>query len=300
MKKLVNISTVLLLSFCSIKSSGQVNEKIKQLHDPSSKNVLVAAHRGDWRNAPENSLQAYQLAINMGVDIIEIDLGKTSDGVIIIMHDQTIDRTTDGKGKPSDYTYAELKKFHLRNGLGRLTRNTIPTLEEVMILAKGKVLVNLDKSYSYYKEAFEILKKTGTLEQALFKTEVPYPEIKARYGALLNSITFMAVVDIDKPQAKQVIAEYQQHLKPVAFELNFRADTSSLLKQNQFIIKQGAKIWYNSLWASLNGGHEDDLAAEDGNTKDSWEWLISHGATILQTDRPEALLSYLRKRNLHK
>jgi len=50
----------------------------------------------------------------------------------------------------------------------------------------------------------------------------------------------------------------------------------------------------------LNAGHEDDLAVEDGNTKDSWDWLISHGATLLQTDRPAALLTYLRKRKLHK
>ena len=300
MKTLVKITAAVLLPLCALNSFGQVNDKIKQLHDPSSKNVLVAAHRGDWRNAPENSLLAYQSAIDMGVDIIEIDLAKTSDGVIVIMHDQTIDRTTNGKGKPSDYTYEELKKFHLKNGLGRLTRNTIPTLEEVMLLAKGKVLVNLDKSYKYYTEAFAILKKTGTLEQALFKTEVTYPEIKAQYPTLLDSITFMAVVDIDKPAAKQVIEEYQKNLKPVAFELNFRADTSALLTKNSFIPKNGSKIWYNSLWASLNAGHEDDLAVEDGNTKDSWDWLISHGATVLQTDRPAALLTYLRKRKLHK
>jgi len=300
MKTLVKITAVLLLPLCALQSSGQVSDKIKQLHDPNSKAVLVAAHRGDWRNAPENSLLAYQSAIDMGVDIIEIDLAKTKDGVIVIMHDQTIDRTTNGKGKPADYTYEELKMFHLKNGLGRVTRNTIPTLEEVMLLAKGKVLVNLDKSYKYYNEAFAILKRTGTLEQALFKTEVAYPEIKAQYPALLDSITFMAVVNIDQPAAKKVIQEYQKHLKPVAFELNFRADTSALLNKNSFITKNGSKIWYNSLWASLNAGHEDDLAVEDGNTKDSWDWLISHGATLIQTDRPAALLTYLRKRKLHK
>lgn len=300
MKTQFKITFGFLLTFSALTSYGQVNETIKQLHQPADKNILVAAHRGDWRNAPENSLLAYKLAIEMGVDIIEIDLGKTSDGIVVIMHDQTIDRTTDGKGKPSDYTYEQLKKFHLKNGLGRLTRNTIPTLEEVMLLAKGKVLVNLDKSYKYYNEAFEILKKTGTLSQALFKTEVTYPELKAQYPALLDSITFMAVVSLDQPKTKQIIEEYQQNIKPVAFELNFKTDTSALLTKNSFIIKNGSKIWYNSLWASLNAGHEDDLAVEDGNTKDSWDWLINHGATILQTDRPLALLEYLRNRKLHK
>ncbi|SDZ97781.1 glycerophosphodiester phosphodiesterase family protein [Pedobacter hartonius] len=300
MKLLFKLTAVILLPFSASTAFGQVNELIKQLHDPSTKKVLVASHRGDWRNAPENSLEAYKLAIDMGVDMIEADLGKTSDGVVVIMHDATIDRTTDGKGKLSDYTLAELKKFHLRNGLGRLTKHTIPTLEEVMLLAKGKVLVNLDKSIKYYNEAYDILKKTGTLQQALFKTDITYPELKERYPAILNSITFMAIVNLDKPGAKKIIEDYQKAIKPVAFELNFGTDTSALLTNNSFINAHGSKIWYNSLWASLNAGHEDDLAFDDGNTKDSWDWLISHGATVLQTDRPLMMLNYLRKRSLHK
>lgn len=299
MKKFITIITLLLLFTGITTSYGQVNALIKQLHDPLTKNIMVAAHRGDWRNAPENSLQAYRLAIEMGVDIIEIDLNKTSDGVIVIMHDQTIDRTTDGKGKPSDYTLEQLRKFHLRNGLGRLTRNTIPTLKEVMLLAKGKVLVNLDKSYKYYNEAFAVLKETGTLDQAIFKADVPYSELNGRYPEILKSLTFMAIVDLAKPNALQVINDYQKNIKPVAFELNFGTDTAALLLNNRFINKNGSKIWYNSLWASLNGGHEDDLAFEEGNTKDSWDWLIAHGATILQTDHPEAMLQYLKKRSLH-
>lgn len=299
MKSTAKIIALILFQFYGIKTYAQVNKMIDQLHQPTDKNVMVITHRGDWRNAPENSLKAYQLAIDLGADMIEVDLAKTSDGVLVIMHDQTIDRTTDGKGKPAEYTLAEIKKFHLKNGLGRLTKHTIPTLEEVMLLAKGKVLVNLDKSYPYYNEAFEILKKTGTLKQAVFKTDVSYPEIKQKYPAILSSLTFMAIVNLDKPLAKQVIDEYQKNIRPIAFELIFTKDTSSILTKNAFINENGSKIWYNSLWSSLNGGHEDDLAFDEGNTKDSWDWLISHGATMLQTDRPAALLNYLRKRHLH-
>jgi glycerophosphoryl diester phosphodiesterase len=260
---------------------------------------MVTAHRGDWRNAPENSLQAFKNAIAIGVDVIELDLNKTKDGVIVIMHDQTIDRTSDGKGKPSDYTLAELKQFHLRNGLGRVTDHTIPTLEEVMLLVKGKVLINLDKSYPYYNEAYQILKNTGTLKQAIFKTDAVYDAVKSKYPEILDSITFMAVVDLDKPDAKQIIKDYQQHMKPVAFELNFKTDTSAVLSDNHYINQHGSKIWINSLWPSLNAGHDDDKAVDHENTKDSWDWLIAHGATMIQTDRPKELLAYLRKRSLH-
>ncbi|MDT3403809.1 glycerophosphodiester phosphodiesterase family protein [Mucilaginibacter terrae] len=262
--------------------------------------VMVAAHRGDWRNAPENSLLAFKNATAMGVDVVELDLAKTSDGVIVIMHDQTIDRTTNGKGKPSDFTFDEIRKFGLRNGLGRVTNNHIPTLKEVMLELKGKpVMVNLDKSWPYYNEAYAILQETGTLTQAIFKAEVTYAELKDKYPALISKITYMPIVNLDKPDAKQIITNYLKNMKPYAFELNFKQDTSSVLKDNKFITSKGAKVWLNSLWASLNAGHEDDLAVEQGNTKDSWDWLIAHGAMVLQTDRPKELLQYLKAKKLH-
>jgi glycerophosphoryl diester phosphodiesterase len=286
--------------FCLAQTPTRVDSLLNELHNPLDSNVMVTAHRGDWRNAPENSLLGFKFAIEMGVDIIELDLNKSKDGEIVIMHDQTIDRTTNGKGKPGDFTLAELKKFHLKNGLGRVTGQTIPTLKEVMQLIKGKILVNLDKSYDYYNEAYAILKSTGTLKQAIFKTTAVYSDVRKRYPAIIDSITFMAVVDLDKPFAKQIITDYQKNIKPVAFEINFKTDTSSILYNNEFINKNGSKIWINSLWASLNAGHDDETAVDNENTKDSWAWLIDHGATMIQTDRPKQLLDYLKKRHLHK
>lgn len=263
--------------------------------------IMVAAHRGDWRNAPENSLRAFKNAAAMGVDVVELDLAKTKDGVIIIMHDQTIDRTTNGKGDPNGFTYDEIQKFGLRNGLGRVTANKIPTLKEVMLALKGKkVMVNLDKSYPYYHEAFAVLKETGTLKQAIFKAEVTYAQLKDKYSTLIDSIIYMPIVNLDKPEALQTITDYIKNMKPYAFECNFKQDTSFILKDNKFITRTGAKLWYNSLWASLNAGHEDDLAVEQGNTKDSWDWLIAHGATILQTDRPKQMLQYLKDKKRHQ
>lgn len=263
--------------------------------------VMVTAHRGDWRNAPENSLRAFELATAMGVDIVELDLNITKDGVLVIMHDQTIDRTTNGKGNPSDYTLEEIKKFGLRNGLGRVTRNSIPTFKEVMLALKGKpVMVNLDKSYTYYREAYAILKETGTLKQAIFKAEVTYPVLKERYAGLIDSITYMPIVNLDKPDARTIINEYLKNMKPWAFELNFKSDTSSVLKDTKFISKTGSRVWLNSLWASLNAGHDDDVAVEEGNKKDSWDWLLAHGATVLQTDRPKELMLYLESLHLRK
>ncbi|WP_214071565.1 glycerophosphodiester phosphodiesterase family protein [Mucilaginibacter sp. dw_454] len=263
--------------------------------------IMVTAHRGDWRNEPENSLRAFQFAAALGVDMVELDLKKTKDGVIVIMHDNTIDRTTNGKGKPSDYTLEELKKFRLRNGMGRVTdNNAIPTLEEVMLALKGtNTMVNLDKSFDYYQEAYDILIKTGTLKLALFKAEVTFATLQEKYPQLIGKITYGPVVNLDKPEAKQIIVDYLKNMKPYSFELNFTKDTSAILADNKFITKTGSKIFINSLWASLNAGHDDDTAVELNNKKDSWDWIMDHGATIIQTDRPKLMLEYLRSKHLH-
>jgi len=262
--------------------------------------ILVTAHRGDWRNAPENSLLGFKYAADMGVDIVELDLKKTKDGEIVIMHDETINRTTNGKGKPSDYTLAELREFRLKNGLGRVTNNPIPTLKEVMLALKGRaVKVNLDKSYPFYTETYALLTNTGTLKNAIFKSELPFDSLKQRYPDLVNKIIYMPVVNLDKPNARQVINDYLKNMKPYGFELIFTRDTSSILADNRFIRKAGSKVWINSLWASLNAGHDDDTAIEQGNKKDSWDWIIAHNAAIIQTDRPLQMLKYLKAKHLH-
>lgn len=293
---------LLLPFFCILVTFifGQQDIRIltRHLHNSQSIKIMVAAHRGDWRNAPENSLSAYRYAMAMGVDIIEVDLKMSKDSVLVILHDQTLNRSTTGKGKPSDFNLAELKEMRLRDGLGAPTRQQIPTLQEVMLLAKGKVLVNLDHSFPFYREAYKVLVKTGTLSQALFKTEKPYSVLCDTYPELLDKITFMPVVLLDRPDARSVILEYQKQMKPVAVELVFSSDTSSVIRDSRFIVSGGSKIWVNSLWPNISGGHDDELAMS-GNLKDSWDWLIARGATMIQTDRPRELLAYLRKRKLH-
>ncbi|MEM7658856.1 MAG: glycerophosphodiester phosphodiesterase family protein, partial [Bacteroidota bacterium] len=70
----------------------------ERLQHPTKDHVLAVSHRGDWRYAPENSLMAVQRCIDLGVDIVEIDVRMTKDGHLVAMHDKTVDRTTNGSG----------------------------------------------------------------------------------------------------------------------------------------------------------------------------------------------------------
>lgn len=268
------------------------------LHDDTH-SVLVVSHRADWRNAPENSLQAIKNCIAMGVDMVEIDLKKTKDGQLILLHDKTIDRTTTGKGKPEDYTLAELRQFRLRNGAGHKTDHVIPTFEEVMTLCKGKILVNVDKGYDYFKDAYAILEKTGTVQQCIMKAGLPYEQVRKENGEVLEKMIFMPVINLHKDGAETIIDGYMKNLKPVAYELVFDNDGEEVQRLIKKVRDSGAKIFINSLWAELCGGHYDDRAVEQNEPDESWGWIIGQGVKLIQTDRPQQLLKYLRERKLH-
>lgn len=297
MKKTIFLLIALLatsLAVCAQRSKTLV----KELNDFKSKKVLVVSHRGDWRNAPENSLQAFKNCIDMGVDMIEIDLHKTKDGQLVLMHDNTINRTTDGKGKVSDYTLAELKKLHLRNGMGCVTFHQIPTLEEVLNLSKGKILINIDKGYDYFKDVYVLLEKTGTTDQVVIKSGYDYAKVKADNGDVLNKVIYMPIVNLNKPDAEKMIDSYKA-LKPVAIECCFSQVTPDVLRLLKKVNENGSKIWINSLWPSLNAGHDDDRAVELGEPDETWGWILKQGAALIQTDRPQALINYLKKHKRH-
>lgn len=274
-----------------------VEELIAQLEDATSDQVLVVAHRGDWRHAPENSLQAIQNCIDMGLDMVEIDVRMTKDSQLVIMHDETLNRTTTGKGKVSDWTLDSLRTLRLRNGLGRATYHTIPTLEEAMLVCKDKILVNLDKCYDYFDKAYKILEKTGTIDHVVMKGKVPVAQVQAEFGEYLDKVYFMPIVDLNAPNAASIIKDYQATLQPVAFEFIFSDESSDVLNQFEAIKQRGARVWINSLWASLNAGYEDEKAVQD--PEGNYGWIIGKGANIIQTDRPAMLLEFLRKKSLH-
>ena len=276
------------------KKSASVTENLE------SEGILVVSHRGDWRNAPENSLQAIQNCIDMGVDMVEIDLKKTKDGHLVLMHDKTINRTMNGKGKPEDYTLAELREFFLKGGHGQKTRHKIPTFEEVMMLCKGKIMVNVDKGYDYFKDAYAVLEKTGTVGQCVMKSDYPYEKVKAENGEVLDKMVFMPVVNLHKEGAEAIIDGYLKNMQPKAFELVFNNDSADVLRLIKKVKDSGAKIFINSLWPDLCGGHDDDRAVELKEPEESWGWIINQGAKLIQTDRPAFLLDYLRNKGLHQ
>lgn len=262
--------------------------------------VFVVAHRGDWRYAPENSIAAIEHSIAVGVDVVELDLQLTRDSVLIVMHDATLNRTTTGKGRVADWTLDSIRTLKLKNGCGIRTKHTVPTLEEALLAAKGRVLVNLDKADRYFDLVVPVLERTGTTRQIVMKGSKPADEVLALYGKYLDEVIYMPVVNLDNENAAEMMQAYISDLKPAAYELLYaQAEDTVLPLRMRDTLRGRALIWYNTLWDTVCGGHDDDLSLEDPDA--AFGYLIDTlGARIIQTDRAEHLLSYLRQRGLHE
>jgi glycerophosphoryl diester phosphodiesterase len=291
----------IILIFCvqvSLQSQTRIDTLLQKLYNPNGNYVFVTAHRGDWRYAPENSLPAIENAINMSVDIVELDVQRTKDGQFILMHDETLDRTTTGNGEIAEWILDSIQTLRLKNGCAIKTKEKIPTLEEALFLMKGQILVNLDKADRYFDEVYALLEKTGTTKQVIMKGGKPVEEIKKQFGKYLNKVIYMPIVNLDQENAEKQIRSFLKELKPVAFELLFVNDNHPLPKQIKTQLTGKSLIWYNTLWDTMAGGYDDDMSLE--NPDAGYGYLIDTlGARMIQTDRPAYLIDYLRNRGLH-
>ena len=148
------------------QSSNRFNQIVNEFHDYNSEKILIAAHRAQHTKYPENSLASIKHSIDSGIDIIEIDVRESKDGKLILMHDSTIDRTTNGEGEVSLFTFSELKEFQLTNWISDTLTHRIPTLKDALELSKNQIIVDIDIKGASVKSLVSIVKETGTEAQA--------------------------------------------------------------------------------------------------------------------------------------
>jgi glycerophosphoryl diester phosphodiesterase len=118
----------------------------KKLHKIRNKDFEVIAHKGASGMAPENTIVAIQMALDMGVDMIAIDVQNTKDEQIVVIHDATLDRTTNGSGLVHDYTLEEIKQLDAGSWFdSKFSQERVPTLKEILDVVDGrcKVLVEI-------------------------------------------------------------------------------------------------------------------------------------------------------------
>ena len=208
---LIFAAAVLCFVSCGNKEPQYANraEKIvAEMHNPDSKYVVVACHRGDWRNYPENSIPAIESIIRMGADIMELDLKLTKDSVLVLSHDKTLDRCTTGKGLVSDYTLDEIKQLRLKRAHGVATDSLrMPTLREALECCKDRICVNVDQGYEYYDMVLAITEELGVTDQILIKGKKPVAEVAAKMAEHEHNMMYMPIIDIQKEKGQALFNE---------------------------------------------------------------------------------------------
>lgn len=286
-------------------AESRTDKLLRELHNPKSDYVFVIAHRADWRNFPENSLEAIESAIAMGVDIVELDVHRTADGEIVVCHDKTINRTTNGKGKISELTFDYIRSRYLRAGHGATTRYKMPTLAEALDVCKGRVMINLDKAVNYYDQIMEMLVERKMADQVIMKSSKSPDTMKEFFSNHKQNMLYMPVINYNEKswgKHEQLFNDYLATDLPfIAFEMCWNGSLPGEKKVFNRVLKSGKRLWINTLWGSLCGGYEngyyDDRAV--GNEDKIYGKILSYGASMIQTDRPAMLIDYLEKKGRH-
>ena len=283
--------------------ANRAEKILAEINDPNSEYVVVISHRGDWRNYPENSIPAIESIIRMGVAMMELDVKMTKDSVLVLMHDQTINRMTNGKGLIKDMTYDSLMTFKMKRAHNVTTDSLrIPTLREALLCCKDRILVNVDHAYPYYKEIVELTEELGVTGQVLMKGKSGIDKVNEDMAKHEHNLLYMPVIDINKPKGQALFAEYvDRGVVPMAFEVCWQYPGEEMDNCVAEIKKMGSKLWVNTFWPSVCGGfgNDDDAALEVADPAEVYGQYIDMGASMIQTDRPELLIKYLRSIGRH-
>lgn len=243
--------------------------------------VMVVAHRGAHNNFPENSIPAIREAIELGVDFIEIDIRHTKDSSLVLMHDNSIDRTTNGHGLVEDYTLQEIKNFRLKNADGSLSDEQIPTFEEILTQFGNVAHFDLDIKTSKKMRVVEMMEKYNLLESSLFLI------YDLQFAKMLKNRNdrFRILIRVKNEESLKDI--YNDDFLPEAVHIDDSFDTVST---NNTIKKMGSRSFINSL---------GDIDKEAVNNPEAFKKVYDNGANMIQTNYPELLLRHLRSKGLH-
>lgn len=283
MRKLISFSFCICLAIAAVaqESTARFREILKSFKEPGNSIVMIAAHRGAHLEDPENSMAAFRKSVELGIDIIELDVRCTKDGVLVLVHDKTVDRTTNGKGNVKDLTFEEIRKLRLKHN-GQLTEEVVPTLEEALNFAKGKIMIDLDiKAADCIESIMETVNKTNTADQCLFFVgEAEHAKkIKEKNPAFLTLLRTNSVKEA---------TEYFKTVKSDAIHIDESHNTAEVIKG---IKANGARVWHNAL-----GPVDKEVGA--GNTA-AFEKAVNTGANIIQTDYPALLKQFLISKKMY-
>lgn len=264
----------------------------------NTKNIYVAAHRGWSTDYPENTMPAFKAAMDIGVDQIEIDIRVTRDNELVIIHDATVDRTTNGTGMVCDKLLAEIRALDAGSYKDEKFKGTqIPTLIEFMELVKDHPTMTLDielkeypttpgneiRAYEVCDRVLKIIDEYGYSDRVVINT----------FSNPLNEYIY-----------KNYGKKYRQH---VYYPINVMSGPQTINPYDYAYCTCMFKAFYCEL--DMATKTEFDMMAEHGpqpwagacvSDDKGVDMAITNGATLITCNNPDKILALLRKRGYHK
>jgi glycerophosphoryl diester phosphodiesterase len=273
---------IIMVPFLSLIASARQ----KQPALPQANNsFIVISHRGNHLQVPENTVASVQEAIHAGADYVEIDLRTTRDGYLVIHHDASVDRMTNGKGNVKDLTLQEIRSLKVtNNNKSDTTTYHIPEFSEILKACGRNINIYLDFKEADAGETYRQIKKAGMEKRIVvyINKEIQYPA----WRRVAPDIPLMSSL----PDSIRTKEQLQFFLNRVPLAIVDNLYDSSMVVEAR---KLGVSVWL-------------DVESPAENPA-IWDKAINKGIQGMQTDHPAQLINYLikngrrdgRKRNSH-
>ena len=262
----------------------QTPRGLQEVFQPTGEPLpFVSAHRGGaQKGLPENCIATFENTLRHTFAIMEIDPRYTKDGVIVVHHDATLDRTTTGKGPVADFTLSELKQLRLKDNEGNVTSFQIPTLDEVLEWARGKTIVVLDQKDV---SATERVKKISQhkAEACAMVIVMSFKDVQSCHA--LNPNVMMEVMIPNREKAEQFDQLGVPWRNVVAFVGHTPSEDATLY---EFVHRKGASCMIGTsrnLDRKVTSREVTDVTQLDSD----YRAFLRRGADIIETDIPTKL-----------
>jgi glycerophosphoryl diester phosphodiesterase len=241
-----------------------------------AKKIVVIAHRGAHREAPENTLASLEQAIAIGCDYVELDVRRAKDGALVIMHDSSVNRMTNGKGKIADLTLTEIRNFEVKSRHGaKWAGLRVPTFDEMLERAKGHMKIYVDHKQAPPAEVLAAINRHGMLHDVVVYGGV---ETLREYKRLAPDVWIMP----GHPKSIAAIEALAHDLKPETLDGSIVEWTQP---QVEAAHRNGAQVWVDN---------RSQLDNEPGIKQ-----AVELGVDAIQTDDPATVLRLLKAMGLH-
>lgn len=259
---------------------------MKLFDQAKEKKILLAAHRGvAGGNIPCNSRQAFQIALNQGADIIELDVESSLDGELFIQHPGMEKVHLRLMDSIKNYPASVVKKLYLSNCDLTRTDQHIMCLEDALTMLKDKCIVNIDKFWEHPEEIAALVRKLHMEDQVIIKTsnKPKYLDDVEKYAP---DLPYMAIVKDEDTTYEEI---RKRNINYVGVEVVFAKETAPVA-QKEYINRMHSDemlVWANGIvynyMDELAAGHNDDISLVE-NPEKGWGWIADKGYDIIQTD----------------